>query len=193
MGAEHYTAERGDVPGIVRITPTRNSDERGYMGEIYNQNAFAELGVDTPFVQDNHSRTRQKHTLRGLHFQLPPLAQAKLLRCVRGAVLSASVDLRPGSPSYGGYDLTRLDEGEGRLVFVPAGFAQGFLTLEDECDVHWKVSAGFSPDGRAGLTWNDPRVGIPWPLKPGEAPILSPVDQSQPTLDELERAGVRAA
>jgi dTDP-4-dehydrorhamnose 3,5-epimerase len=146
-------AETTPLDGVLQIVPRRFSDDRGYFCETYNRQAFERVGVSCEFLQDNQSLSRERNTVRGLHFQIPPFAQAKLIRVLRGAIFDVAVDIRRGSPSYGqGFGVT-LSAENGRQLFIPAGFAHGFCTLE-------------------GLKWNDPALAIPWPINENEAVIL---------------------
>lgn len=172
--------------GPVRLLePTRHRDERGWFSETYSEAAFARLGIECRFVQDNHSASTSAYTLRGLHFQRPPYAQDKLVRCTRGRVFDVVVDLRSGSPTYGRWIGAELSEDNGRQVFAPAGFAHGFVTLEPGSEVCYKVSAPYAPDCDGGVRWDDPALAIRWPLPPGLRPILSPKDERLPLLNQF--------
>lgn len=144
-----------------------------------------ERGIECAFVQDNHSFSTARFTLRGLHFQSPPFAQDKLVRCVRGRVFDVAVDIRRGSPTFGEWVGTELSEDNGDQMFVPAGFAHGFLTLEPNTEVIYKCSARYSPQHEGGLRWDDPELAIEWPLPSGESPELSSKDRDQPSLQQL--------
>lgn len=167
------------------IEPRRFGDERGWFTEVYKEPDFVARGIACRFVQDNHSLSVPRFTLRGLHFQLPPHGQDKLVRCIRGRIFDVAVDLRAGSPSYGRWVGTELSAENGRQLFVPVGFAHGFLTLEDRCEVTYKVSAIYAPDCDRGIAWNDPAIGIPWPMPAGWAPELSPKDAELPALADF--------
>ena len=167
------------------IRPQRILDERGWFAETYNAARFAALGIDTAFCQDNHVRSRAAGTLRGLHFQRPPHGQAKLARCVRGRVWDVAVDVRSGSPTYGQWVAAELSAENALQMFVPIGFAHGYLTLEADSEVEYKVSAFHAPDFEGGLIWNDPTLALPWPL-PAGAPILSEKDRRLPRLNAFE-------
>lgn len=158
------------------ITPRRFGDDRGWFAETFSAHRWAEAGIAGSFVQDNHSYSRDVGTLRGLHFQTPPFAQGKLVRCVRGAVWDVAVDLRKGSPTYGGHVAAELTAEAGTQIWVPAGFAHGFVTLRPDSEVEYKVTAYYSPTHDSGLAWDDPDLAIPWPLPPGRAPVLSGKD-----------------
>ena len=163
----------------------KNEDSRGFLSEVYTRRAFAAEGDKIDFVQDNHSFSAKKGTVRGLHFQTPPVAQHKLVRVVRGSVFDVVVDLRRSSFSYGRHVSVVLSATAWNQVLVPIGFAHGFMTLEDDTEVIYKVSDYYSPDYDKGLLWNDPALGIQWPLPAKEA-LLSERDRAQPRLAELE-------
>lgn len=171
------------VRGPVQvIEPVRFGDARGWFTETYSQRTFADRGIASTFVQDNHSLSRAAFTLRGLHFQTPPYAQDKLIRCVRGRIYDVAVDLRAGSPSYGRWTATELSAANGRQLFISGGFAHGFLTLEPECEIVYKCSALYASAHDDGLRWDDPAIAIDWPLPPGVEPVLSPKDAALPRL-----------
>jgi dTDP-4-dehydrorhamnose 3,5-epimerase len=174
-------SETTTLPSPVQlIEPRRFGDARGWFTETYSRRTFAERGIDCTFVQDNHSLSRPAFTLRGLHFQTPPHAQAKLVRCTRGRIFDVAVDLRRGSPTYGRWVGTELTAENGRQLFIPAGFAHGFLTLEPDCEVTYKCSDFYAPANDAGIRWNDPDLAIAWPLPAGATPELSAKDEVQP-------------
>lgn len=173
------------IPEVRLIKPVKHGDHRGFFSETYNRQAFAAAGIDSQFVQDNHSLSGEVGTLRGLHFQVPPRAQAKLLRVVRGAVFDVAVDLRWGSPSYGQYVSTVISAEAWNQIFIPAGFAHGFCTLEPNSEVLYKVSDFYAPDAEQGLLWNDPELGIDWPPEAGT--VLSERDRGWPRLRDLSR------
>ena len=170
------------MTGPAIIEPRRHGDARGWFVETYNRDTFAARGVDTVFVQDNHSLSVPAWTLRGLHFQTPPRAQEKLVRCVRGRIFDVAVDVRRGSPTWGEWVGTELSAENGCQLYVPAGFAHGFLTLEPECEVVYKCSDTYAPEHDAGIRWDDPAIGVDWPLPAGVAPELSAKDKVQPLL-----------
>lgn len=169
-----------NIPGVLLLTPTVHGDERGFFLESYSRRVFADLGIDTDFVQDNHSRSRQ-HVLRGLHYQLPPHAQAKLVRVIRGEVFDVAVDIRRGSPTFGRWVSVILSEANRRQIFIPPGFAHGFFVLSDVAEFEYKVSAFYAPECERGIAWNDPQIGIDWPLA-GCRPVLSQRDTQHGTL-----------
>jgi dTDP-4-dehydrorhamnose 3,5-epimerase len=175
---------RQAIPDIILIEPRRHSDERGWFAETYNAEMWRKGGVGDTFVQDNESLSRAAGTLRGLHFQTPPSAQAKLVRCAAGAVFDVAVDIRRGSPTFGRHVGVELSAASGRQVYVPAGFAHGFCTLEPDTKVQYKVSSPYDPASEKGVAWNDPALAIPWPLA-GRPPIISPRDKTLPLLAAL--------
>jgi dTDP-4-dehydrorhamnose 3,5-epimerase len=169
----------------VHFDSKRFADSRGWFTESWSRKALAERGIDSDFCQDNHSYSRHAGTIRGLHFQRIPHAQAKLVRCLRGSVFDVAVDIRHGSPSYGQWVSCILSAEQGNQFFIPSGFAHGFLTMEDHCEIAYKVDSYYAPDADAGIIWNDPAIGIDWPLK-GRAPVLSDKDMGLPQLHDLD-------
>ena len=172
------------IPEVKLVRLARHEDARGFFSETWNRAAFATAGIDLDFVQDNHALSAERGTLRGLHFQIPPFAQAKFLRCPRGAVFDVALDLRHGSPTYGRHVHTILSEEEWNAIVIPEGFAHGYCTLEPATEVFYKVNRAYAPDHDRGLLWNDPALGIDWPVDKADA-ILSERDRSHPTLAEL--------
>jgi dTDP-4-dehydrorhamnose 3,5-epimerase len=179
-----FTGEAMTPSSVQLLTPRRFADTRGWFMESYSQRAAEALGIDCIFVQDNHSYSRERHTLRGLHFQTPPATQAKLVSCVRGRIWDVAVDIRAGSPTYGRWTAAQLSAENGAQLFVPVGYAHGFLTLEPDCEVTYKVSGFYSPEHDGGLLWSDPAFAIDWPLQ-GAEPRLSARDALQPTAAEF--------
>ncbi len=173
--------ERLRIPDVFILRPKRFGDERGWFSETYSRRTAAACGLDTEFVQDNQSYSKVPLTLRGLHFQEPPFAQAKLVRCLRGAIFDVAVDLRTGSDSYGQHVSAVLTRENRAQIFVPRGFAHGFLTLEPDTEIFYKVDAFYAPDYDRGIIWNDSELGIPWPLD-GAEPVLSEKDRNLPRL-----------
>jgi dTDP-4-dehydrorhamnose 3,5-epimerase len=173
-----------DLPDVKLIAPKKFADERGFFIETYSQRALAAHGIAIGFVQDNHSLSRQAGTVRGLHFQLAPFAQDKLIRVTRGSILDVAVDIRTGSPTYGRHVAITLTADDPTQMLVPVGFAHGFCTLEPDTEVVYKVSAAYSGEHDRGIQWNDPALGIAWPVEPDRA-ILSDKDRRNPTLAEL--------
>lgn len=173
-----------DIEGVVVIEPQVFGDERGYFFESFNAERFlAETGIEVAFVQDNESRSK-RGVLRGLHFQREPYAQAKLVRVVQGRVIDVAVDIRPGSPTFGKYVATELSGENHRQMFIPKGFAHGYVVLEDDTVFQYKCDDYYHPESEAGIAWNDPQIGIEWPLSEDEI-ILSDKDRKHPTLKEL--------
>ncbi len=161
-------------------------DDRGWFKETYNRDFFQTLGIECSFLQDNHSYSRSAFTLRGLHFQTPDHVQAKLVRCVRGRIFDVAVDIREDSPTFGRWVGSELSAANGLQMFIPGGFAHGFLTLEPDCEVCYKCSDIYQPSHDGGLRWNDPDIGIEWPLPEGVTPILSAKDELQPFVADFE-------
>lgn len=177
---------RRPSPPIHVILPRRHGDARGWFSETYNRDTFGALGITCAFVQDNHSLSRLAFTLRGLHFQTPPHGQDKLVRCIRGRVFDVAVDVRAGSPTYGRWAAAELSAENGHQLFVPVGFAHGFLTLEPDCEVTYKCSDTYAPEHDGGIRWDDPAIGIDWPLPAGTTPELSPKDARLPLLAQFD-------
>jgi dTDP-4-dehydrorhamnose 3,5-epimerase len=177
-------AEPCAVPDVLLITPVRHSDSRGHFFEAFSETAFREIGVTCRFVQDNQSLSVAKGTLRGLHFQIPPFAQAKLVRVLKGAIFDVAVDIRPQSATFGRFAGADLSAANGQQLFIPAGFAHGFCTLEPDTEVFYKVDAPYSKQHECGLAWNDPGVAIPWPVSVEEVNILDR-DRHLPLLHDL--------
>lgn len=158
-------------------------DHRGFFMESYNKKLFAEHGINMEFIQDNHALSQQAGTLRGLHYQLNPYAQTKLVRATRGAIYDVIVDIRKGSPTYGQWQGFTLSAENKLQLLVPRGFAHGYCTLEENTEVQYKVDNWYSPDHDRGIAWDDPSLNIDWPVK---NPILSAKDQQHPTLELAE-------
>ena len=154
--------EATPLSGVILITPTRHGDTRGFFSETYNAKGLAAHGVDTVFVQDNHSLSEKVGTVRGLHFQAPPHAQAKLVRCGKGALFDVAVDIRAGSPTYGQWFGVELSFENGRQLLVPAGFAHGFITRQPGTEIVYKCSDYYAPETERVLRWDDPEIGIDW-------------------------------
>ena len=168
-----------DITDVKLVMPRRFEDQRGFFSEVYNEKTFADAGIDVRFVQDNHSRSLKRGTVRGLHFQVPPYAQDKLVRVVGGAIFDVAVDLRRHSPTYGQHVTAEISAKKWNQILVPKGFAHGFMTLEPNTEVIYKVSDSYAPDHDQGLRWNDPDLNIAWPLGEDEA-VLSAKDKQQP-------------
>lgn len=171
-----------DIPGLLLIAPVRHGDARGFFSEVWSRRALAEAGLAADFVQDNHAVSAARHVLRGLHFQRPPHAQGKLVRVTRGAILDVAVDLREGSPTYGRHAAVEISAANWLQLWIPRGFAHGYLTLEPGTEVLYKADAYYEPAADAGILWNDPALGIAWPV---EAPTLSERDRRAPRLAEI--------
>jgi dTDP-4-dehydrorhamnose 3,5-epimerase len=152
------------IAEVKILVPRRISDQRGFFSEVWNARDFASAGIDAAFVQDNHARNQHKGTLRGMHYQVPPAAQGKLIRVTRGAVVDVAVDIRRGSATFGRFSEVVLSVDNWRQVWVPPGFAHGYCTLEDDTEVQYKVTGFYSAPHERGIAWNDPRVAIPWPV-----------------------------
>ena len=174
--------ERLAIPEVLLIEPARFQDARGFFSEVWSRRALAQHGLDVDFVQDNHSLSRETGVLRGLHFQTPPAAQGKLVRVVRGAILDVAVDIRQGSPSYGRHVAAVLSAENWKQLWVPRGFAHGFCTLEPDTEVIYKVDAPYDRGCDAGIRWDDPALGIDWPVRD---PVLSDKDRVAPLLAEI--------
>ena len=171
------------IPGVFILEPEVFGDHRGYFMETYSQQTFHDLGIDNLFVQDNQSFTAQKGTLRGLHFQNDPMAQAKLVRITKGAVLDVAVDLRKGSPSYLHWEAAELSAENKRMLFIPRGFAHGFLTLTDNVEFCYKVDTLYNKECDRSIAFNDPAIGIDWGM---DHPVLSEKDRLAPLLQDCD-------
>ncbi len=172
-----------ELDDVVVVRPRRFGDDRGWFSEIYKRHDYAAAGIDVEFIQDNESFSATPFTLRGLHYQLPPNAQDKLVRVVRGSILDIAVDIRRRSPTFGRHIAARLDDRTGDQLFVPAGFAHAFITLEPDVHVAYKVSAPYSPADERSIRWNDPTLAIEWPDVDG-GPVLSAKDAAAPLLTD---------
>jgi dTDP-4-dehydrorhamnose 3,5-epimerase len=171
------------LPGVVILTPQRFGDDRGWFSETWNATRLAAAGLDMGFVQDNHSMSAKIGTLRGLHYQRPPHAQDKLVRCSRGAILDVAVDFRRGSPTFGRWVGVELTPENGRQLLVPKGFLHGFVTRAEMTEVQYKCSDVYAPDCDGAVRWDDPTIGIDWELT--EAPTLSAKDLAAPLLADV--------
>jgi dTDP-4-dehydrorhamnose 3,5-epimerase len=174
-----------DLEGVLEIVPPRFRDERGFFSETYNAEDLARAGVDIPFVQDNHSYSAARGVLRGLHYQLPPVAQDKLVRVIRGSIYDVAVDIRRSSPNFGRWTALVLSADAWNQILVPRGYAHGFVTLEEHTEVFYKVSAPYSQKHDRTIRFDDPEVGIEWPLPAGDA-VISEKDRSAPYLAAAE-------
>ena len=176
------TFETAPIEGLVIVRPRLFFDERGFFLESYKRSEYRNVGIAADFVQDNHSRSA-KGVLRGLHYQVPPYGQGKLVRVVKGRALDVAVDIREGSATFGKHFALLLDDESCTMLYVPPGFAHGFLALAEEVHLLYKCTAEYSTDAERGIRWNDPRLAIPWPI---EHPTLSDKDASLPSLAEAE-------
>jgi dTDP-4-dehydrorhamnose 3,5-epimerase len=172
------------LQGLLHITPRRFSDSRGFFCETYNARDFAEIGVTAVFIQDNQSLSHDKGIVRGMHFQIPPFAQAKLVRVLRGSIYDVAVDLRAGSQTYGKSAAALLTVDNGNQLYIPSGFAHGYCTLEPETEVLYKVDAAYSREHERGLRWDDPALEIAWPVAAQDS-ILLERDWAFPLLGDL--------
>jgi len=170
------------VPDVIIVKPKVFGDERGFFMETYKKSEFLSLGITEEFVQDNHSKSTYG-VLRGLHYQLPPMAQSKLVRCIRGEILDIAVDIRESSETFGKYVSVILSEENKKMLYIPEGFAHGFLVLSEEAEVIYKVSKEYSPEHERGIRWDDPQVEIIWDAI---EPILSEKDKKLPFLKDAE-------
>jgi dTDP-4-dehydrorhamnose 3,5-epimerase len=177
-------AQTFDVPGVLKINPRYIGDHRGFFAEIFRQDAFEQWVPGASFVQENLAFSASVGTIRGLHFQIAPAAQGKLVRCLRGALLDVAVDIRRGSATYGRHVAVELTPDAGSWLWVPAGFAHGYCTLRADTEVLYKVTNYYSQPHERGLLWNDPALGIAWPVGPAAA-VVSAKDQVQPPLSHL--------
>jgi dTDP-4-dehydrorhamnose 3,5-epimerase len=172
--------------GVLEILPRRLADARGFFAETWQRQRFADAGITQDWVQDNQSRSGQAYVLRGLHFQKAPHVQAKLVRVLRGSVFDVAVDIRPGSESFGRWVSCVLSAEAFNQLYVPEGFAHGFLTLEPGAEVLYKVSAPYAPESERAIAWDDPALAIAWPLPQGCSPTLSAKDAAAPPLAALQ-------
>lgn len=179
------------LEGVLILTPKRFGDDRGWFAETYNASRMAEVGISTVFVQDNHSMSGAVGTLRGLHYQRPPHAQDKLVRCSRGMVFDVAVDIRRGSATFGKWVGVELSAQNGRQLLVPKGFLHGFVTRVPDTEVQYKCSDIYAPECDGGVRWDDPDIGIDWGLT--DDPVLSAKDQVAPLLRDVETPFVMGA
>ena len=171
--------ERLAIPEVILVTPDRFDDARGFFSETWNQARFAAAGIDGTFVQDNQSLSRDRGVVRGLHCQIAPHAQGKLVRCVRGSIWDVAVDARRGSPTLGRWVAAELSAENWQQLWIPPGFLHGFCTLEPDSEVLYKVTGLYNRDAERGVIWNDPALALPWPVRDGEA-VLSDKDRQLP-------------
>lgn len=173
--------EATKIPGAFVCTPEPHNDERGFFMETYRQDIFAKAGIPDIFVQDNHALSKVRNTVRGLHFQWQP-PSAKLMRVTRGKVFLVAVDIRKGSPTFGQWVGIEADAENKKQLYAPAGCARGYQTLTEDCEVQYKQAAFHNPIGEAEIAWNDPEIGIDWPIK--EPPLLSERSKNAPSLQD---------
>jgi dTDP-4-dehydrorhamnose 3,5-epimerase len=171
--------------GVVEIIPKKFGDARGFFAETYQRQRFVDAGIAQDWMQDNQSYSAEKGVLRGLHFQVAPFAQDKLIRVLRGSVFDVAVDIRKGSATYGKWVSCILSAETFNQLLVPKGFAHGFLTLEAHTEVLYKVTAPYAPDCDRAVRWNDPAIGVAWPLEAGQQPVLSAKDAAAPMLADI--------
>ncbi|CEO88413.1 dTDP-4-dehydrorhamnose 3,5-epimerase [Syntrophaceticus schinkii] len=172
-----------DIDGVYILEPKVFGDHRGWFTETYSKRKFKELGIDIEFIQDNHSFSAEKGTLRGLHFQINPKAQTKLVRCTKGKILDVAVDIRKGSPTYKNWVAVELTEENKKQLLIPKGFAHGFLSLTDNVEVQYKVDDYYAPDCDRSIRFNDPEIGVDWGIR---NPILSEKDVKAPLLKDSD-------
>ena len=175
--------EKTALDGVLILAPARFGDARGFFSESWNRTRMLEHGIDIDFVQDNHSFSTKAGTVRGLHFQAPPHAQDKLVRCGRGALFDVAVDIRTGSPTYGQWIGVELSFENGKQLLVPKGFAHGFMALTADCEILYKCSDIYAPDTEGSVAWDDPEIGVVWPN--AGPPVLSGKDAEAPSLKDL--------
>lgn len=177
--------KEAELPGVLVLTPRSFGDDRGFFSESWNRRTLAEHGLDFDFVQDNHSLSREVGTVRGLHFQAPPHAQDKLVRCGRGRLFDVAVDIRRGSPTFGKWTGVELSFENGRQLLIPAGFLHGFVTREPDTEIIYKCTDYYAPAADGAVRFDDPAIGIDWGLQ-GQTPILSEKDASAPLLSAFD-------
>ena len=170
------------LPEVLLVTPRFFPDDRGVFAETYKHSEFVAAGVDQPFVQDNLSRSRQG-VVRGLHYQLPPHAQGKLILCTKGSIFDVAVDIRKTSPTFGQHVHAVLSRNNGQMLWVPPGFAHGFAVISDFAEIYYKCTVEYRPEADKGITWNDPTLKIAWPIAD---PLVSPKDRALPCLKDAE-------
>jgi dTDP-4-dehydrorhamnose 3,5-epimerase len=177
--------ERLALPEVLLLTPRRMGDERGWFSETYVKRELEKAGVTDDFLQDNQAYSAQRGTLRGLHMQVPPAPIAKLVRCLRGAIFDVAVDVRAGSPSYGRWVGTELSSANGRQLYCPRGFAHAYVTLQPDTEVFYKIDGYYAPAAERGVRWNDPAIGIDWPIAEADL-VISERDRVLPFLADFE-------
>ncbi|MBO6088410.1 dTDP-4-dehydrorhamnose 3,5-epimerase [bacterium] len=177
-----FEFERQKIKDVILVKPKVFGDNRGFFMESYKKSDFMANGIDVEFNQDNHSKSA-KHVLRGLHYQKAPYGQAKLVRCSKGRIFDVAVDIRPSSKTFGQYVKVELSEENKNMLFIPEGFAHGFVVLSDEAELLYKASGEYAPQADSGVLWNDPDINIDWEID--FEPILSEKDKIQPRLKEI--------
>ncbi len=183
-----FEFEKQSIDGVILVKPKVFGDKRGFFMETYKKSEFAANGIDVDFNQDNHSKS-SAHVLRGLHYQAEPYSQAKLVRCVRGRIYDVAVDLRLNSKTYGKYVKVELSEENKHMLFIPKGFAHGFVVLSDNAELCYKAGGEYNPDADRGVLWNDTDININWEI--GFEPVLSDKDMKQPKLKDLNKEELR--
>ena len=180
-----FTFTRLSVPDVILVEPKIFKDGRGYFMETYKFSEFEKNGILNNFVQDNQSLST-KNVLRGLHYQLPPFAQAKLIRCLKGKIFDIAVDIRKSSPTFGKWVSADLSEENKKMLYIPEGFAHGFLTLSETAEIHYKITGEYAPDYERAIIWNDKDISINWPIGDNQEVILSEKDLKSPALKNAE-------
>jgi dTDP-4-dehydrorhamnose 3,5-epimerase len=173
-----------EIPAVKILLPNKHGDHRGFFSEVFNSRLLKEAGLCCDFVQDNHSLSAEKGVVRGLHYQLPPMAQDKLIRVLRGSILDVAVDIRRDSPTFGKHITALISAENWKQILVPRGFAHGFVTLEPNTEVFYKVTNFYSPQHDRGIRWNDPKLGIDWGIEESAA-VLSAKDKIQPVMRDV--------
>ena len=176
--------QKTELPGVLVIEPQVFGDNRGFFFESYTKSKFSEIGLDMEFIQDNHSLSVPKYTVRGIHFQKDPTAQGKLVRCIRGRILDYAIDLRKGSETYLKWVAVELSADNKRELFIPRGFGHVFVTLEENCEVNYKVDNVYSKENERSIRYDDPQIGLVWPE--GMVPVLSEKDKNSPLLRDCD-------
>jgi len=177
----NFTFQPLSIPDLVLVTPKRFADDRGFFMECFRENLFAAAGMPA-FVQDNHAMSK-KNVLRGLHYQLNPAGMGKLVRCLRGRIFDVAVDIRKGSPTYGRWLGLELSDHHPQMFYIPPGFAHGYCAMSGHCEVFYRTTAYYSPDHERAIRWDDPHIGIKWPVA---SPVLSPKDRRAPLMHDAE-------
>lgn len=177
------TIKKTEIEGVFEIEPKVFGDQRGWFCETYSKKAFEEIGINADFVQDNRSFSAKKGTLRGLHCQTNPKAQAKLVSCIKGEILDVAVDIRKGSPTFMKWVAVRLSEENKKMLFIPKGCLHGFVTLTDNVEISYKVDDFYSPENDRSICWNDSEIGVEWGV---EDPVLSEKDKNAPLLKDSD-------